>query len=67
MWVSRRNRPFAIVADSEFLEIVHMLYAKAEVPHPTTVSRDVQEIFGISRSHLADHLQVRTAVVTYPY
>ncbi|EKM48243.1 uncharacterized protein PHACADRAFT_33969 [Phanerochaete carnosa HHB-10118-sp] len=42
----------------EFLEIVHMLYAKAEVLHPMTVSQDVQEIFGIAQKHLADHLQV---------
>ncbi|EKM52200.1 uncharacterized protein PHACADRAFT_100575, partial [Phanerochaete carnosa HHB-10118-sp] len=49
---------FAIVADSEFLEIVHMLYAKAEVLHPMTVSQDVQEIFGIAQKHLADHLQM---------
>ena len=32
--------------------------AKVEVPHPTTVSKDVQEIFEISKAELGQRLQV---------
>ena len=69
MWVSRRSRPYIIVQDPELLEIFKMLYAKVEVPHPTTLSRDVKEMFIISRKYIFSLLQVSRVLVTFeiPY
>ncbi len=61
-WIAVHGRPFVIIVDAELLAIFRMLYAKVEVPHPTTLSRDLREIFQISRAHLADQLEVSTTV-----
>ena len=58
MWCARRHRPFNIVKDDELNEIFHMLYARAEVPHPVTVSRDVKDIFALCKQNVVDVLQV---------
>jgi hypothetical protein len=58
LWVSRRHRPFAIVEDNELIEIFMDLNNKVEVPSQSTVSRDVKEIFQISRVRVAQMLQV---------
>ncbi|OJT13582.1 hypothetical protein TRAPUB_9870 [Trametes pubescens] len=44
MWCARRHRPFTIVDDPEFQELLCMLYAKVELPSRVTLSRDVQMI-----------------------
>ncbi|KAF7797747.1 hypothetical protein EIP86_008947 [Pleurotus ostreatoroseus] len=59
-WVSVRHRPYFIIKDPKLLEIFRMLYAKVEVPHPTTLSRDVHEIFKILRERLSLALEVST-------
>jgi hypothetical protein len=58
LWVSRRHRPFAIVEDDELIDIFMDLNNKVEVPSESTVSRDVKEIFQISRVRVAQMLQV---------
>lgn len=58
LWVVRRHRPYAIVDDPELLEIFRMLYSRVEVPHSTTLSRDVKEIFSIAQKNVARELQV---------
>lgn len=58
MWCARHHRPFNIVKDDKLNEIFLMLYARVEVPHPTTVSRDVKEIFHICKKNVAEFLQV---------
>lgn len=57
LWVSRRHRPFAIVEDPELVDIFMDLNNKVEVPSHVTISRDVKEIFYISRKNLAVILQ----------
>lgn len=61
-WIARRNRPFTIAQDPELLELFRMLYAKVEVPHPSTISSDVREIFRMARKQLAKVLQVCMSV-----
>ena len=58
LWVSRRHRPFAIVADDELIDIFTDLNNKVEVPSPSTVSRDVKEIFHMGCARVASMLQV---------
>jgi hypothetical protein len=58
LWAARRHRPYAIVADPELIEIFTDLNSKVIVPSPTTVSRDVREIYAMSRKKVAAILQV---------
>jgi hypothetical protein len=60
LWVSRRHRPFAIVEDDELVDIFKDLNNRVEVPSRSTVSRDVNEIFDVSRKQVAAMLKVRT-------
>ena len=59
LWVARRHRPFTIVEDDELIDIFTDLNNKVEVPSRVTVSRDVQEIFKMSRVKVSDILKVR--------
>ena len=58
LWVARRHRPFAIVEDEELVDIFKLLNNKVNVPSRVTVSRDVTEIFEISRKQVANILKV---------
>jgi hypothetical protein len=60
LWMARRHRPFTIVEDDELINIFTDLNNKVEVPSHITVSRDVQEIFKMSRVKVSDILKVRT-------
>jgi hypothetical protein len=62
LWAVRRHRPFAIVADPEFIEIHTDLNNKVIVPSPTSLSRDVREIFSMSRLKVASILQAFSAL-----
>ncbi|KAI0804478.1 hypothetical protein BC629DRAFT_1283162 [Irpex lacteus] len=57
VWVARHHRPFTIVQDDELVDIFRMLYSRVEVPHPTTLSRDVREIYEMTRDEIAKDLQ----------
>ena len=61
MWVARRHRPFQIVEDAEFREIVCMLYQKAQLPSRWTVSQDVQHLHGLSKKNVIKLFKVRTS------
>ena len=63
MWCARRHRPFNIVTDEELVDIFKMLYARVDIPHPTTVSRDVKEIFELCKKNVIDTLQVRSPFI----
>ncbi|OJT06793.1 hypothetical protein TRAPUB_2358 [Trametes pubescens] len=56
MWCARRHRPFSIVEDEEFREILHMLYPKVSLPSRFTVSRDIQMIVEDSRDRVKELL-----------
>jgi alpha-amylase/alpha-mannosidase (GH57 family) len=58
IWVARRHRPFTIVEDDELIDIFMDLNNKVEVPSRSTVSRDVKEIFDMSRKRVANILKV---------
>ena len=62
LWVVQCHRPFTIIEDLPLQRILKMLYAKVETPSPNTISRDVKEIHGISKGHVAKFLQVCSCV-----
>ena len=58
IWVAHCHQPFAIVEDNELIDIFVDLNNKVEVPSHFTVSRDVKEIFDLSRVNVAAILKV---------
>jgi hypothetical protein len=62
LWVAHRNRPFSIVEDSELLDIFYDLNSKVVTPSLYTVSRDVKEIFQMSRVKVVEILKVCTCL-----
>jgi Na+-transporting NADH:ubiquinone oxidoreductase subunit NqrA len=58
LWVARRHRPFSIVEDPELLDIFTDLNNKVVTPSRYTVSRDVKEIFQLSRKQVSELLKV---------
>jgi hypothetical protein len=58
LWVSQCHRPFAIVKDRPLNRMFRMLYAKVDVPSASTVSRDVKEVFEITKKNVGMVLQV---------
>ena len=58
LWVARRHRPYAIISDPELIDILTDLNSKVIVPSPSTVSRDVREIYAMSRKGIVTILQV---------
>jgi hypothetical protein len=58
IWVVHHHQPFAIVENDELIDIFMDLNNKVEVPSRFTVSRDVKEIFDMSRVKVAAILKV---------
>ena len=59
LWVVRRGRPFAIVANPELVDIFIDFNARVVVPSPQTISRDAKEMFGLSQERVLEILKVR--------
>ncbi|RPD52702.1 hypothetical protein L226DRAFT_438307, partial [Lentinus tigrinus ALCF2SS1-7] len=56
-WVTSCYRPFAIVDNLPLQDMFKMLYAKVDIPSPSTVSRDVKEAFELLKGAVAAYLQ----------
>ncbi len=69
IWISQRYRPYAIVEDPELREIFQMLYSRVEVPSARTISRDMQEVFELSKLNVVALLKVsiRLSVISNTY
>jgi hypothetical protein len=63
LWIARRHRPFAIVDDPEFVELLTILNNRVSVPSSSTVSRDIQEVFDVSREKVSAILKVCCGIV----
>ncbi|KAJ7823332.1 hypothetical protein B0H14DRAFT_2370221, partial [Mycena olivaceomarginata] len=50
LWVARRRRPFKIVEDPEFREIIHLLNPSAHKHSAGTQARDVRRLYKLSRN-----------------
>jgi hypothetical protein len=60
LWVSQCHRPFTIVEDHPLNRMFQMLYAKVDVPSASTVSRDVKEVYKITKKNVRKVLQVHS-------
>lgn len=58
IWIVCHHRPFHIVEDPKFVELLRSLNANVSIPSRSTLSRDIQEVFDISRQKVASALQV---------
>ena len=57
-WVCESTRPFNIVRDPGFLLLMKTSRPNFYVPSPSTVARDVKEVFACTHSQVAKMLQV---------
>jgi len=57
MWCAHCHWPFKIVLDPELGDIFQ-LYDHIDIPHPMTVSHDINQIYNISKEKVANVLQV---------
>jgi hypothetical protein len=57
-WVAESMRPFSMVADRGFLSLMKTGRPGMYIPSPSTVSRDVKQVFARSRKRIAKMLQV---------
>ena len=57
-WVAESNRPFSIVSDRGFQNLMKTGRPGMYIPSPSTVSRDVQLVFENARTRIATILQV---------
>jgi len=58
LWVTQCHCPFVIVDDPLLQQIFKMLYSKVDVPLPSTVSRDVKEVYKLAKKNVGKVLQV---------
>lgn len=57
-WVCESMRPFQIVSDRGFQSLMKTGRPEYYIPSPTTVSRDVKQVFVKARQRMARMLQV---------
>ncbi len=58
IWCAQCHQPYKIVFDPELVQIFKMLYAKVDIPLPSTISRDIQEMYTLTKAQVAESLQV---------
>ena len=61
VWIARCHRPFNLVEDPEFREILAMLYGRVEVPSRKSVARDVLALVNHAKQELIARLEVCTS------
>jgi hypothetical protein len=65
-WVTSCSRPYSIVQDEPFIQIIKMLYNKARLVAPQTVSSDVQKVFLLARESVIKNLKVWKVIHIFP-
>jgi phenylalanine-4-hydroxylase len=58
VWCARRTRPYHLVNDPEFVEILQMFNAQVAIPSRMTVSRDVKRVFELTKKSVQELLAV---------
>ena len=62
-WVAENKRPFAIVKDRGFIDLMKTAHPMYRIPSPATVARDVKHVFVSMRPIIAAKLKVLTFTV----
>jgi hypothetical protein len=62
LWVTRHRRPFRIVQDPEFHEIIRLLNPLAHTHSASTQARDVQRLYKLSRQKTRIFLAVSSTL-----
>jgi hypothetical protein len=57
-WVTENVRPFKVVSDRAFVSLMKTGRPNLVLPSPTTVGRDVRNVFLNARRRFAIYLQV---------
>ena len=64
-WIAENKRPFAIVKDQGFVDLMKTGRPMYRLPSPATVARDVKHVFVSMRSIIATKLKVSTYTELY--
>ena len=56
-WICKRNRPFSIVEDPEFIEFCALLDPKFELPSRSTIARDVEATYKVEKEKMVEKLK----------
>jgi hypothetical protein len=62
---AKNHRPFNSVLDEDYQAEVNMLRPGTKLPHPTTVSRDIQAIYLDMSMHVRNYFQVSFHIIIY--
>lgn len=60
-WIAESLRPFSIVKDRGFLSLMKTGRPEYWLPSPSTLARDVRQVFIKCRARISTMLQVRSA------
>jgi hypothetical protein len=56
-WIVTKQHPFTIVEEEDFINFVHSLYPKAEIPSADTIKRDIMELYATNIAKMQTVLQ----------
>lgn len=56
-WMYESHRPFAIIDDLPFQEMLRMLFAKVWIPSAMTTSCNIRDIFKVAKQHVVVMIQ----------
>ncbi|KAF5333044.1 hypothetical protein D9758_017293 [Tetrapyrgos nigripes] len=65
IWVTHRKCPFKMIDDLELHEILTMLYHRVDIPHSTTISRDVKMIHEMAKVKVISELSAYTGRIHF--
>lgn len=65
LWIICCHCPYAITKDGPLLKIFRMLNNRVEVPFAWTVSRNIQEVFLLTKKNVLDMLKVHSSVASH--
>ncbi len=60
---AKNHRPFNSVLDKDYQAEVNMLRPGTKLPHPTTISRDIQAIYLDMSQHIRSYFQTSSHVI----
>ena len=64
-WVAKSMRPFSIVGDCGFQSLMKTGRPVYYIPSPSTVSRDIKNVFVKARTRMAKMLQVHADAIGF--
>ena len=62
LWIIRSNRPYVIVKDPQFIELLQLFKPRVNIPSANTVSNDIKEIYSLMKARVISYFEVSTYI-----